>query len=70
MPVAAPIVAPTVQGPLAAKVTPTPDVEVALAENPLPYCTLANGERVIVGDCVLGPEDWIWKDPDTGLAAL
>jgi hypothetical protein len=37
--------------------------------NPLPYCTPDNGAKVIVCVCPLEPEDWTWKNPDTGLAA-
>ena len=69
VPVAVPVVELTVQGPLAAKVTPMPVEEVALTENPLPYCTPGNCERLIICDCVVAPEDRIVKDPDTELAA-
>ena len=68
-PVAVPVVPLTLHGPEAAKVTPIPEEEVAYTENPLPYCTPANCERLIVWVCVLWPEDRIVKDPDTELAA-
>ena len=70
-PVGLPLVLPfVVHGPDAMKLTGRPEVDVALKENVLPYCTACNGAKLIVCDCVLEPCGRIVKVPDTALAAL
>lgn len=54
-PLAVPVVAPTLHGPDAEKLTGSDAEDDALTENPLPYCTLGNGAKVIVCDCVVEP---------------
>ena len=69
-PLAVPAVAPTVHGPDAEKLTGSEAEDDALTENPLPYCTPANGAKVMVCDCVVEPAGRIANVPDTGVAAL
>ncbi len=57
VPLAVPVVAPTLHGPVAGaeKLTGCPELDVALTENPPPYCTLGNGPKLIVCGCMLEP---------------
>jgi hypothetical protein len=70
VPLAVPVVVATVHGPDAEKLTSSPDVDDALTENALPYCTLGNAPKVMVCDCVVEPLGRIIKLPDAGVAAL
>ena len=54
-PAAVPVVAPTVHGPDAVKLTGSPEVDDALTENPPPYTTFDKAEKLIDCDCVLEP---------------
>jgi hypothetical protein len=56
-PLAVPAVAPTLHGPVevAEKLTGSPELDVALTENPVPYCTFTNGAKLMVCDCVVDP---------------
>jgi hypothetical protein len=59
-----------VHGPDAEKLTGSEAEDDALTENPLPYCTLGNGAKVMVCDCVVEPLGRIVNVPETGVAAL
>jgi hypothetical protein len=69
---AVPMPAPTAHGPIAGavKLTGSPELDVALTENPLPYCTFPTGAKVMVCDCRFEPWGRIEIVPDTGVAAL
>jgi hypothetical protein len=69
-PLAAPVVAPTLHGPDAEKLTGSEADDDALTVNPLPYCTLGNGAKVMVCGCVVEPLGRIVNVPDAGVAAL
>jgi hypothetical protein len=52
----APVVLPlVVHGPEFVKLTVWPTEDDALNENPLPYCTLGNGPKVMVCGCAVEP---------------
>lgn len=69
-PLAEPVVAPTLHGPEAEKLTGSEAEDDAVTENPLPYCTLGNGAKVMVCGCVVEPAGKMVNVPDTGVAAL
>ena len=62
----------TAHGPFAGaeKLTGSPDVDVPVTENPLPYCTGGKAPRVMVCDCTFEPCGRMVNVPDTGVAAL
>ena len=70
VPLAVPVDAPTVHGPDAEKLTGNEAEDDALTENPLPYCTLASGAKLMVCDCLVDPLGRMANVPDTGVAAL
>jgi hypothetical protein len=45
----------SVHGPVAETLTSAPTFDVALTENPLPYCTFGNGPKVMVCGCAVEP---------------
>jgi len=72
VPLAVPVVVPTLHGPIAGaeKLTGCPELDVALTVNPPPYCTPGNVPKLIVCDCAVEPCGRIVNVADTGLAAL
>ena len=71
VPLAVPVDEPTVHGPdTTKKLTGSPELDVALTENVLPYCTVGNDPKMMVCGCVLEPCGVIANVPDTGVAEL
>jgi hypothetical protein len=65
-----PVVVPlVVHGPADAKVIASLELDDALNENVLPYCTFPTGAKVIVCDCRVEPAGSIVNDSDTEFAA-